>query len=231
MNLQSVMNSPGMWIASSVMVIVVLVQSALFMREGFKAANKLGMPRSECIKGMRAAMITAIGPSLAPVVILLALLAVLGGPTTWMRMNDIGAARTELAMSALATKVYGVEMRSAAFDLKAFSYAIWGMAMNNAGWMLVALIFVKRMNSAIKKMNQKYNPAWVKLIMTGAAIGLFASLWSPALITGGGQFVAGIVAFVSMYLISKYAGNYPRLQEPALGIAMLIGMFTAAYFF
>ena len=146
-------------------------------------------------------------------------------------MNDIGAARTELAMSALATKVYGVEMRSAAFDLKAFSYAIWGMALNNAGWMLVALIFVRRMNSAIKKMNQKYNPAWVKLIMTGAAIGLFASLWSPALIKGGGEFVAGIVAFIAMFLISRYAGNYPRLQEPALGIAMLIGMFTAAYFF
>lgn len=231
MDLKSVMNSPGMWVASSIMVIVVLVQSALFLREGFKAADKLGMPRSTAVKGMRAAMITAIGPSLGPVVILLALLAVLGGPTTWMRMNDIGAARTELAMSALATKVVGVDMRSAAFDLKAFSYALWGMALNNAGWMLVALLFVKRMNSAISKMNQKYDPAWVKLIMTGAAIGLFASLWSPALIKGGGQFFAGIVAFVSMFLISKYAGNYPRLQEPALGISMLIGMFAAAYFF
>jgi len=231
LDLKSVMNSPGMWVASSIMVIVVLVQSALFLREGFKAADKLGMPRSTAVKGMRAAMITAIGPSLGPVVILLALLAVLGGPTTWMRMNDIGAARTELAMSALATKVVGVDMRSAAFDLKAFSYALWGMALNNAGWMLVALLFVKRMNSAISKMNQKYDPAWVKLIMTGAAIGLFASLWSPALIKGGGQFFAGIVAFVSMFLIGKYAGNYPRLQEPALGISMLIGMFAAAYFF
>ena len=231
MDLKSVMNSPGMWVASSIMVIVVLVQSALFLREGFKAADKLGMPRSTAVKGMRAAMITAIGPSLGPVVILLALLAVLGGPTTWMRMNDIGAARTELAMSALATKVVGVDMRSAAFDLKAFSYALWGMVLNNAGWMLVALLFVKRMNSAISKMNQKYDPAWVKLIMTGAAIGLFASLWSPALIKGGGQFFAGIVAFVSMFLIGKYAGNYPRLQEPALGISMLIGMFAAAYFF
>ena len=231
MNLQTVMNSPGMWLASSVMVIVVVIQSALFLREGFRAADKLGMERSSCVKGMRAAMITAIGPSLGLVVILLALLAVLGGPTTWMRMNDIGAARTELAMSALATKVIGVDMRSAAFDLKAFSYAIWGMALNNAGWMLVSLIFVKRMSSAISKMNQKYNPAWVKLIMTGAAIGLFASLWSPALIRGGGQFFAGIVSFVSMFLISKYAGKYPRLQEPALGIAMLIGMFAAAYFF
>ncbi|MHC1761223.1 MAG: DUF5058 family protein [Negativicutes bacterium] len=231
MNLQSVMNSPGMWVASSFMVIVVLIQSALFMREGYKAAEKLGMKRIDCVKGMRAAMITAIGPSLGPVVILLALLAVLGGPTTWMRMNDIGAARTELAISALATKVAGVEMRSAAFDLKAFSYAIWGMALNNMGWMLVALIFVKRMNSAIKKMNEKYNPAWVKLIMTGAAIGLFASLWAPALLQGGGQFFAGIVAFIAMFLIGKYAGKYPRLQEPSLGIAMLIGMFAAAYFF
>lgn len=231
MNLQTVMNSPGMWIASSVMVLVVVVQSALFMREGFKAAKELGIPRSECVKGMRAAMITAIGPSLAPVVILLALLAVLGGPTTWMRMNDIGAARTELAMSALAAKVAGVEIRSAAFDLRAFSYALWGMALNNAGWMIVALIFVKRMNGAISKMNQKYDPRWVKLFLTGAAIGLFAFLWSAPLLKGGGNLTAGLVSFVAMFAISKYAGKYPRLQEPALGIAMLIGMFTAAYFF
>ena len=57
MDLQSVMNSPGMWIASSFMVLVVLIQSALFLREGFKAAGKIGMQRSDCIKGMRAAMI------------------------------------------------------------------------------------------------------------------------------------------------------------------------------
>ncbi|EGO63362.1 DUF5058 family protein [Acetonema longum] len=231
MDLQPVINSPGMWLASSIMVIVVVAQSFLYLREGFRGAAALGIPRSECVKGLRAAMITAIGPSLAPVVILLALLAVLGAPTTWMRMNDIGAARTELAMSALATKVYGVEIRSAGFDLKTFSYAIWGMALNNAGWMVVALIFVKRMNNAIKKMNEKYDPRWIKLLMTGAAIGLFAYLWSGSLIRGGGNLFAGIVSFIAMFLLSKYAGKYPRLQEPALGIAMLIGMFAAAAFF
>ncbi|HMM22878.1 MAG TPA: DUF5058 family protein [Selenomonadales bacterium] len=229
--MESVMNSPGMWIASSVMVIVVVIQSILFLREGFRAAQELNIPRCDCIKGLRASMITAIGPSLAPVVILLALIAVLGAPTTWMRMNDIGAARTELAMSAMAAKVYGVEIRSAGFDLKAFSYAIWGMALNNAGWMVVALLFVSRMNTAIKKMNEKYNPQWIKLFMAGAAIGLFAYLWSGTLISGGGNLVAGIVSFISMYLISRYGGRYPRLQEPALGIAMLIGMFAAAAFF
>lgn len=231
MNLQSIINSPGMWLASSIMVIVVIVQSVLYLRESFRAATQLDIPRQDCVKGLRAAMLTAIGPSLAPVVILLALIAVLGAPTTWMRMNDIGAARTELAMSALATQVYGVELRSPAFDLKAFSYALWGMALNNAGWMVVALLLVNRMNSTIRSMNQKYNPDWIKLLMTGAAIGLFAYLWSGSLLKGGGSLLAGIVSFLSMHLISRYAGKYPRLQEPSLGISMLIGMFTAAAFY
>ena len=228
MNLQAIINSPGMWLVSSVMVIVVVGQRLLYLREGFRTAEKLAIPRQECIRGLRAAMLTAIGPSLAPVVILLALIAVLGAPTTWMRMNDIGAARTELAMSALATQVYGVELRSPAFDLNAFSYALWGMALNNAGWMVVALLLVKRMNHAIARLNQKYNPGWIKLLMTGAAIGLFAYLWSGNLLKGGGSLLAGIVSFLSMYLISRFAGNYPRLQEPSLGLSMLIGMFAAA---
>ena len=48
---------------------------------------------------------------------------------------------------------------------------------------------------------------------------------------GGGNLAAGLVSFAAMFAISKFAGKYPRLQEPALGIAMLIGMFAAAYFF
>jgi uncharacterized membrane protein YjjP (DUF1212 family) len=113
----------------------------------------------------------------------------------------------------------------------AFSYVLWGMAFNNFGWMAVALGSVHRMDKAIKTMNERSDPAWIKLFMSGAALGLFAYLWSGPLIKGGGNFVAGIVAFFSMYLISRFCGKYPRLQEPALGLAMLIGIFTAAWFF
>lgn len=224
----TVINSPGMWAASSLMVIMVLVQSALYLREGWRAARELNMPRATCLKAMRAAMITAIGPSLGPVVILLALIAVLGAPTTWMRMNDIGAARTELAMSTMAAKVYGVELRSSGFDLQAFSYALWGMALNNFGWMAVVLLFIHKMDSIIRKFNEKSDPRWVKLFMAGAALGLFAYLWSGAIIKGNGALMAGLTSFLSMLLIAKFSSRYPRLQEPALGIAMLIGMFVAA---
>jgi len=228
MNAQAIMTSPGMWIASSFMVIVVVVQSILFLKEGFKQAEEIGMPRSECIKGMRAALISAFGPALAPVIVLIALIAMFGAPTAWMRLNDIGAARTELAMADLAAKVAGVQLKAGAVDLKTFGYTLWGMALNNMGWMIVALISVSRMNVALKKMNEKYDPKWINLAMAGACIGLFAYLLGPNLIKGGGSLVAGVASFATMTLITKYAGKYQRLQELALGIAMLVGMFAAA---
>lgn len=228
MELKEFINSPGMWIASSIMVIFIILQSLFFMREAFKAANKLDIPKSECIKGLRSAMITAIGPSLGPIVIMLALIAVLGAPTTWMRMNDIGAARTELAMATLAANLSGADLRSPQFDQTGFSYVIWGMALNNFGWMVVSLFAVHRMDKTIKYISAKSDPRWIKLAMTGAVFGLFAYLWSGAMLSGGNHLIAGLVAFGSMYLISNFSEKYPRLQEPALGLAMIIGMLAGA---
>ena len=89
------------------------------------------MPRERCVAGMRSAMITAIDPAFAPVIVLLALIAVLGAPTAWMRLNDVGAARTELAMVTLSAKVIGVDPQSAAFNLKAYTYSLWSMEKNS----------------------------------------------------------------------------------------------------
>jgi hypothetical protein len=228
MDLQAFINSPGMWIASSVMVILILIQSFFFMREAFRAAAQMDIPRQDCIKGMRSAMITAIGPSLGPIVIMLALITILGAPTTWMRMNDIGAARTELAMATLASNVSGIELRSPQFGPNSFSYVMWGLALNNLGWMAISLLLVNRMDRTIRLISEKSNPKWIKLAMAGAMFGLFAFLWSGTLLKGSANLFAGLVAFSAMYLISFVSNKYPRLQEPALGLAMIIGMLAGA---
>jgi len=64
--------------------------------------------------------------------------------------------------------------------------------------------------------------------MAGAVFGLFAYLWSGTMLNGSKYLVAGLVAFGSMYLISNFSARYPRLQEPALGLAMIIGMMAGA---
>lgn len=225
MDLKTVMNSPGLWFASSIMVIVVLIQSAIFLREALKAADRLHIPRERCYKGMRSAMITALGPAFSPVIVLFALIAVLGAPTAWMRMNDIGAARTELAMVTLASKVIGVDPQSAAYNLQAYSYSLWGMAINNVGWMLVALLFTHKMSSMVATLNIKYDPKWMKYLMTGATVGLFAFLLSGQLV--GAKTDHWYAAFISaavMLCISRFFKKHQKLQELALGISMLAGM-------
>ena len=84
----------------------------------------------------------------------------------------MAAGRTELAVAALAAKVIGVDLQSPNFGLTAFSYALWGMAFNNMGWMVVSLFATCRMDAVIKKINQKYDVKWVENADGGCHHGL-----------------------------------------------------------
>lgn len=232
MELKAIINSWGMWVASSFMVIVLIVQAALFMWISFREARNINMPRQVCIKGIRSAVITAIGPSLTPIIILVSLIAVLGAPTAWMRLNDIGAARTELAMSNLAANVYGVDLRSPAFDLQGFSYCLWGMALNNLGFIALAMLLTHRMGGMLDKLNAKADPKWIKYMLGGVAIALFSFLLTTNTVATKtlkpGNFYAAIASAIAFLLISKAVKKVRILQEPALGIAMFVGMLVAA---
>ena len=84
MDFQAMINSPGLWIASSVMVIATVVQALVFFRTSLKEAHEIGIERQRYRAGIRSAIITSIGPSFSPVIVLLSMVAVIGAPTTWM---------------------------------------------------------------------------------------------------------------------------------------------------
>ncbi len=235
MELKDLMNSPMLWAVSSIMVIVILAQATLFMRQAFKSAEKMGISKDECITGMRSAMITSIGPAFAPVIVLIALMAVLGGPTAWMRMNDIGAARTELAMSSIATNMVGSTLEAGKLSMIGFVFALWGMALNNSGWILFGGYSAPQLGKAVDYMKQKFDENWVKLVMAAAALGLFSTLLGNAIIRGGNvntkNLFAGAVAFVSMSVISYFFKENKKLQEFSLGLAMVIGMYVTVAIF
>jgi hypothetical protein len=214
------------------MIIAILLQSWVFLRASLKEAARIGMPKEKYVGGIRSAAITAVGPSFASVIVLLSLLAVIGGPTTWMRLNDIGAARTELAVISATATLVGAEAGTASFGEAAVSYALWGMALNNMGWIIVTLLCVHNMSKIVDKLYSKYDPNWIRLLMSGTIIGLFSYLLSnqitgPALKGQYGKLCAGLVSAVVMVLISRLLANNQRLQELALGIAMVCGMAAA----
>ncbi|HWR30666.1 MAG TPA: DUF5058 family protein [Negativicutes bacterium] len=231
MDFLQTINGKGMWIASGIMVGIVVLQSIVFLLEALKEAKKIGVSQGQCIKAVRSAAITSIGPSFGPVIVLMALIPVLGAPTTWMRLCDIGAPATELAMATLSAKIINVDLRSAAYDIRAFSYSMWGMALNNLGWLLFSLLFTHRMSGGLQKLSEKSDPIWVKYLMSGAALGLFGYLLSEQMIVKNsfqvGNLYAGVIAGIAMIVLSKVGKKIPVIREPALGIAMAIGMIAA----
>jgi hypothetical protein len=228
MELKEIINGPGLWIASSFTVFAVIVQSIIFLKAALKEAKRLGMPKEQYIGGMRSAMITAFGPSLSPIIILMSLITVVGAPTAWMRLCDIGAARTELAMVTVSSNLLGIDPLSPAFNIKAFTYSMWGMALNNLGWIVVALVLTHRMTGIVDKLYKKYDPKWIKFLLFGANIGLFSYLLNGQLVGKltfkPDAFVAAIVAGATFFAINKVFKDNQRLQELALGLSMLSGM-------
>ena len=234
MNVQEFMNSPMLWLLSSLMVINILVMASVFMKVAYKATQDMGMPKGEVIAGLRSAMITAIGPSFAPVIVLVALMAIIGGPTAWMRMNDIGAARTELAMAQISAEAAGSSLEGGALTLAGFIFILWGAALNNMGWIVIGGYGAPFLDKAVVYLKENFNATWVKLLMAGASFGLFATLLSNSIVKKNidtNNLWAAIISFCVMVFIGKALGKYKRLQEFSLGISMLVGMFVVAICF
>ncbi|WP_236879409.1 DUF5058 family protein [Clostridioides difficile] len=112
MKFQDMINSPGLWLVSSFLVIISVVHAIVFMKEALKEASNLGIERKGIKAAIRSARVTAIGPSLSTVITLLSLVAVIGAPTTLIRLSAVGAARTELGVITLTSNLSGVAVGS-----------------------------------------------------------------------------------------------------------------------
>ncbi len=219
-----IMNSSILWVVCGVMVVAVVGQSLWMFRTAWKEAENLGMEKQTLKSGIRAAGMTALGPSFASVIALVSLIIFVGGPVGWMRVCDIGAPRTELAVITMAKAIIPAD----ANEILTFSYQNWVMALDNMGWMIVALVLTPRMSSMVDKMNKKFDPVLVKLVMAGAAFGLFGNLWVGGVLgKAAPAWAASAAAIVSMVVLNKFFAKSRTLIELSFGIAMIIGMIAA----
>lgn len=180
------MNSPGMWFMSSIIIIIIISLSFFYFRIGIKRANEIGISKDRYIPAIRSAAITSLGPSISPIIVLITVITIVGAPTAWMRLNEVGAARTELAMVTMSCGLLGIDPSSAEFGVEAFSYSIWGMALNDMGWFVVAFLMTHRMGNTVDFLYEKYDKKWINMLMMGATFGvtdyllsnkLFQSFW------------------------------------------------------
>lgn len=242
MEIKELMNSSGLWLASIPIVVVIISLSSIYFRMAIRRAKEIGISKQRYIPAIRSAAITSLGPSLSPVIVLLSMIAIMGSPTSWMRLNMVGAARTELAMVTMSSGLLGIEPGNAAFGAQAFSYAVWGVALNDVGWFVVALLMTHRMGNAVSCLNQKFDRKWINMLMAGATLGvtgylLANQIMSKLLVDNVSillrmkGLLPALIAGTVMVIINRFFVKYQRLQELALGIAMLTGMFVTQFIY
>ena len=222
---QATLSSPVMWIVSAPLVIISVSQAIMFLGRCRKEAAAIGISKEKVNSAMRSSALTALGPSLSPVIVMLSLIVSIGAPTAWMRLCDVGAARTELGVCSLMASLLGVEMNTETFGAEAFTYSLWGMALNNFGWLGMVFFFTHRMDGITAKMEEKFDSKWIKVMMNSASIGLFAYLLINQIQSlAMTKLTPAVIGAVMQLLITKGFRKNKRLQELSLGISLLCGM-------
>ncbi len=224
-----VANDPMLWLMCLPVVAVVGIQAIIFSKKAFASANTVQLTKKEATDAFRIGAISAIGPAVAVFVVMLGMMAVVGGPMTWLRISIIGSAPAELAASTMGAKAMGVEFGGEGYGVIEYANSVWAMTLNGIGWLLFCGLFTHKLDGLRNKIS-KGDSKLTGEIGGAAMLGAMAYLVGGHLIAGSGNLVAALVAGIAMILLGKLAEKLPKLAEYNLGIAMVIGMVAAVLY-
>lgn len=219
-------NTPLLWIICAGTVLITLIQSILYLRLSKKTSEALGISRERCSKAFKTGIITSIGPSISVFVIMVGLMAVIGGPMSWMRLSIIGAAPTELVAANFGAQAAGTELGSSSYDRTALIVSYFTMALNGCGWLLLVAFFGHKIDIVRKKVGGT-TPQALAVFVAATMVALYGNLSVGSIIINTPTAISVIVAGICMLLLLQISKKYPFLKEYNLGIAMLVGMAIA----
>lgn len=224
----AVANSPLLWVLALAVLGVVLLQSFVYMRAVRKNAAGADMTQREVFQAFRAGGVAAIGPSLAVVLVAIALLPLFGTPPILVRIGLIGSAATETASASIAAGTLGANLGDSTYTQEVFVVALMAMSLSGACWMIATLILTPILARGQDKLT-KVNPALMAIVPSAALLAAFAGLTVTELPKSGFHVLAVVVSAVIMAICLFVARrlNQPWLREWALGFSIIGGLIAA----
>ena len=225
----AVANTPLLWFCTIGVFAVICLQTVLYIKAARVAAPAIGMPTRELKQSFRAGAVASIGPSLAVVLVAIALLALFGTPAVLVRIGLIGSAQAEVGSASAAAMSMGAELGGASYTQQVFAVAFMAMSLSGAMWMLCVLIFTPILKRGGKSMATR-NPVAMALIPAAALLGAFGALavgeMPKSSIHLAQVLISGGVMALCLFLAKTF--NLTWLREWALGFAIIIAL-SAAY--
>jgi len=219
--------NPTIWVFAAILILLVLVQSALFLRLALRFNKKnLLVSRQEINSAVRTGAVAAIGPSLNSIVVALSLIAMVGSATTFMRCGVIGAPLWELYMANIAASAAGVTFGSTEFTKSVMTLCLFCMVFGSAPYFINTIVMLKPLDKAVEKSKaKKAKLSFMPYMGTAAMMGLLGYSVMDY-ISKTSNIVAGITSGIVCFAISKLATKIknPTLASFNLAIGMVAGM-------
>ncbi|MDI3331591.1 MAG: DUF5058 family protein [Micrococcus sp.] len=224
----AVANTPVLWICALGVFLVIAVQSVIYIKAARKAAPAAGMSPQELRTSFRSGAVAAIGPSLAVVLVAIALLALFGTPAVLVRIGLIGSVSYETAAASIAAGTTGAELGGPTYTPEVFAIVFFAMSMGGAMWMVATLILTPLLQRGEHRM-AKVNPALMTVVPAAALLGAFISLGLAEVPKSTVHVLTLLTSAVVMgvcLLIARLPGMR-WLREWGLGMAILLGLTVA----
>lgn len=237
MDWKVVANEPWIWICGAILAGVALFQCTYFMVKALRIMRKQGLEQKHINGIIRGAAITSVGPILAEIFVMVALVIQLSPGFAWQREGAaVGSVFTELIQASNAAIGAGEEFGSPSFDMVGFSNVVFVMNVSCIGWLIVTALFTPYLGKARNKLAHG-DANWLSILTVCATLGIFgyyaatnlAKFVSPKGVPVGIATIAGGVLSVFFFKLSDWI-KAPRLKEWALGLAMFGGMIVGALF-
>lgn len=229
MSALEVANSPAIWAMASIGVLAVISETFMFFFLARKAAasGRINLTSKQCHRALRSGILTAIGPSFGVFIVMIGLIAVVGGPIAWLKLSTIGGASTELTAATVGVKALGGDISQTVTVLQ-MSNAWWTMIINACGWLVVTWLFAWRMEKVRGKIGGG-DSRWLAVFSSAATLGIFGAFCSDYAIIAiksvdYSVVVCMVCAAAGMWALMKISNRLIWLKEYCLGLAMLIGI-------
>lgn len=227
-DIDAIANAPLLWMLALAVLLVILIQSAVYMNAVRKNAEGADMTQREVFQAFRAGGVAAIGPSLAVVLVAIALLPLFGTPAILVRIGLIGSAATETASASIAAGTLGADLGGDDYTQNVFVVALMAMSLSGACWMLSTLILTPILSRGQDRLT-RVNPALMAILPSAALLAAFAGLTVTELPKSGVHVLAVAASAAVMAACLWVAKNLdqPWLREWALGFSIIGGLVAA----
>lgn len=221
-------NSPFLWVSALAVFGVIILQTVIYMRAARVAGPELGFTRQDLRQSFKSGGIAAIGPSLAVVIVAVALLALFGTPAVLVRIGLVGSAATETSSATLAAGTMGADLGGSSWTPEVFAVAFLAMGLSGGMWMIATMVLTPLLKRGDTRLRQ-VNPALMAIVPSAALLGAFASLGVAELPKSNIHTltvaISAIVMAVCLLLAKRL--HAPWLREWGLGFSIIVALVVA----